>query len=93
MENYINQDPRTIWRAWKNQEITAGQLATWQERHNYYFNETGGQILARRLFHRLERDTFSPGRYLVLNDGAFFAGFYADSDADAISKFESGVYQ
>lgn len=84
--------PAQIWAAWKAQEITAGQLAAWQQRNNYYFNDHGGQILARRLFHRLERDTFTRGRYIILNDGHFYAGFYASSDADAINKFETGEY-
>lgn len=29
------------WRAWKAGRLTVGQLATWQERHNTYFDETG----------------------------------------------------
>ena len=84
--------PRQVWAAWKNQEITTGDLADWQQQHNYYFNDTGGQILARRLFHRLERDTFYRGSYIVLNDGNYHARFYADSDADAIRKFQAGEY-
>ncbi len=90
--NLYDMTPAQVWAAWRNQELTAGDLAWWQDRHNYYFSETGGRILARRLFHRLERDSFSPGRYLVLNDGRYLAGFYADSDADAIRRFEKGVY-
>ena len=81
-----------IWQAWKRQEISVDQLATWQERHGYYFNETGGQILARRLFHRLERGYYS-SEYLVLNDGRYLARIWADSDAEAVRIFEAGAYQ
>lgn len=49
--------------------------------------------LARRLFYSLERDKFTPGRYLVLNDNNFIAGFYAESDEKAIEIFESGSYK
>ena len=84
--------PAQIWAAWKAQEITADQLSTWQQQNNYYFNDHGGQILARRIFHRLERDTFTRGRYIVLNDGNFYAGFYAESDAAAIEIFDRGEY-
>lgn len=49
-------------------------------------------ILARRLFHRLEKSTFYPGRYLVLNDGFYLTHFYAESDAEAIEKFNKGEY-
>ena len=49
-------------------------------------------ILARRLFHRLERSSFYPGRYLILNDGNYYGHFYARSDADAIERFNSGDY-
>lgn len=35
--------PAQIWAAWKNQEITAGQLANWQTKHNYYFNQDGSK--------------------------------------------------
>ena len=92
MNTYLNMTPRAIWAAWKAQEIDAGTLSAWQDRHRYYFNETGGRILARRLFHRLEPDSFTPGRYLVLNDGCFLAGFYAASDAEAVQRFEKGEY-
>ena len=87
-----NMTPQQIWSAWRNQKITAGDLANWQEKNDYYFNETGGQILDRRLFHRLERDTFYKGAYVVLNDGNHYASFYANSDADAILKFRAGDY-
>lgn len=86
-------EPGQVWRAWKNQEITVGAFVAWQDRHKYYFNEFGGRILARQLFHRLERDSFTRGRYIVLNDGNFLAGFYADNDADAIRIFETGEYK
>lgn len=49
-------------------------------------------VLAYRLFHRLERSTFYPGRYLVLNDGNYLTYFYAGSDAEAIEKFNKGDY-
>ena len=84
--------PRQAWAAWKNQEINAGQLAAWQERHNYYFNETGGRILARLLFHRLEPGYY-PGEYIVLNDGYFLARIQAENDAAAIELFQAGKYQ
>lgn len=92
MEALQELTPRQVWAAWKNQEITAGDLADWQQRNNYYFNDTGGQILARRLFHRLERDTFYRRSYLVLNDGNFYARISAENDADAIRKFQAGEY-
>lgn len=49
-------------------------------------------ILARRLFYRLEKSTFYPGRYLVLNDGNYITHFYAGSDQEAIEKFNKGDY-
>lgn len=49
-------------------------------------------VLARRLFYRLERSTFYPGLYLVLNDGNPVARFYAGSDSEAIEIFERGDY-
>lgn len=27
-----------VWDAWKNQQLNVGQVATWQQRHNHYFN-------------------------------------------------------
>lgn len=36
-----NMDAAAIWQAWKNQKITVGQLATWQERHKQYFDPDG----------------------------------------------------
>lgn len=29
------------WEAWKAGRLTVGQLATWQERHNVYFDQDG----------------------------------------------------
>lgn len=84
--------PAQVWRLWKDQKINAGQLAAWQQRNNYYFNESGGRILARRLFHRLEPDSFTRGRYLILNDGQYYASFYAENDAEAIQRFQNGEY-
>lgn len=86
-----NLTPAQIWAAWRGQEITAGDLAAWQDRHNYYFNETGRRILARRLFHRLEPGYYT-SEYIVLNDGRRLATIWADNDADAIRLFESGSY-
>lgn len=51
-----------------------------------------GNILARKVFYRLEKSTFYPGRYLVLNDGNYVTHFYADNDGDAIEKFNKGDY-
>ena len=30
-----------IWAAWKAQELTAGELADWQQRHGIYFDAEG----------------------------------------------------
>jgi hypothetical protein len=30
-----------VWAAWKNQKITAGELADWQQRHGIYFDQEG----------------------------------------------------
>ena len=89
---FFDKAPAQVWRLWKAQKINAGQLSAWQQRNNYYFNESGGQILARRLFHRLERDSFTPGRYLVLNDGRYFASIYAENDLEAVERFQAGEY-
>lgn len=35
------------WAAWKAGRVTVGQLATWQQRHNVFF-DTDGQEVARR---------------------------------------------
>jgi hypothetical protein len=83
--------PAQIWAAWKNQELTAGDFAWWQDRHNYYFSETGRRILARRLFHRLERGYYT-GEYIVLNDGRRYATIWADSDESAVKLFQAGAY-
>lgn len=50
------------------------------------------KLLARRIFHRLERGYYT-GEYIILNDGYFYARIWADSDADAIKVFESGAYK
>lgn len=50
------------------------------------------KTLARKIFHRLERGYYT-GEYIVLNDGYFFARFWADSDADAIRIFQAGEYK
>ena len=34
-----SMDAGQIWAAWKNQKLNVGQVATWQQRHNYFFNE------------------------------------------------------
>lgn len=50
------------------------------------------KILARRLFHRLERG-YHRSEYIVLNDGYFYARIYAETEADAIRVFMAGEYQ
>lgn len=30
-----------VWDAWKKQQLNVGQVATWQQRHNTFFNEKG----------------------------------------------------
>lgn len=50
------------------------------------------KLLARRLFHRLERGYYR-SEYIVLNDGYFLARIQADNDADAIRLFMAGEYQ
>ena len=30
-----------VWAAWKAQELTAGELADWQQRNRIYFDERG----------------------------------------------------
>lgn len=32
---------REIWAAWKNQQLNAGQVVSWQQRHNTFFNSKG----------------------------------------------------
>jgi hypothetical protein len=49
------------------------------------------KLLARRLFHRLERGYYQ-GEYVVLNDGYFFAQIWATSDQEAIERFLAGQY-
>ena len=50
------------------------------------------KLLARRLFHRLERGYYR-NEYIVLNDGYFFARIWADSEAEAINTFLAGDYE
>jgi hypothetical protein len=33
--------PAQVWAAWKAQALTVDQVATWQQRHHYYFTPTG----------------------------------------------------
>ncbi len=49
------------------------------------------KLLARRLFHRLERGYYT-GEYIVLNDGYFFARIWADTEEEAIRIFLAGEY-
>lgn len=49
------------------------------------------KLLARRLFHRLERGYYR-NEYVVLNDGYFYARIYAETEADAIRVFMAGEY-
>lgn len=49
------------------------------------------KVLARKLFHRLEKG-FSRSEYIVLNDGYYFASIWADSEEEAIQRFNSGEY-
>ena len=50
------------------------------------------KLLARRLFHRLERGYYT-GEYIILNDGYFFARIWADSEEEAINRFIAGDYE
>lgn len=50
------------------------------------------KLLARRLFHRLERG-YTRSEYIVLNDGYFFARIWADNEEEAITKFMAGDYE
>lgn len=49
------------------------------------------KILARRLFHRLEKGYYK-SEYIVLNDGYYYASIWADNEQDAIQKFNKGEY-
>jgi hypothetical protein len=40
-EKIHNMDAGQVWDAWKNNLLNIGQVATWQERHNTFFNHTG----------------------------------------------------
>lgn len=50
------------------------------------------KILARKIFHKLVKGYYN-NEYIVLNDNNFLAYIYAPNDADAIQKFESGIYK
>lgn len=44
--NYsLNYVLREIWQAWKTQQITMGEFADWQAKHEIYFDEKGNVIL------------------------------------------------
>ena len=49
------------------------------------------KLLARRLFHRLERGYYR-SEYIVLNDGYYFTSIWADTEEEAINRFLSGDY-
>lgn len=49
------------------------------------------KLIARRLFHRLERGYYR-SEYIVLNDGYYFATIWADTEEEAKSIFLSGNY-
>ena len=49
------------------------------------------KLLARRLFHRLERGYYR-SEYIVLNDGYYFTSIWADSEEEAINRFLAGDY-
>lgn len=36
-----NMNAFQIWDAWKKQQLSMGQVATWQYNHNLFFNEKG----------------------------------------------------
>ena len=50
------------------------------------------KLLARRLFHRLERGYYKR-EYIVLNDGYYFTSIWADTEEEAINKFMAGDYE
>ena len=39
--NLFDMTAAQIWAAWKAQEITAGELADWQQRNKIYFDQEG----------------------------------------------------
>lgn len=43
--NISNLSAAQVWAAWKNQLLTVGQVADWQQQNNYYFDEKGGRAL------------------------------------------------
>lgn len=40
-ETIHNMNAGQIWAAWKKQQLNAGQVASWQQRHNTFFNSEG----------------------------------------------------
>jgi hypothetical protein len=34
-----------VWEAWKNNRVTVGQLATWQQRHGGHFDTAGNYTM------------------------------------------------
>ena len=50
------------------------------------------KLLARRLFHRLERGYYK-SEYIVLNDGYYFTSIWADTEEEAIRIFLAGDYK
>jgi hypothetical protein len=50
------------------------------------------KLLARRLFHRLERGYYK-SEYIVLNDGYYFTSIWADTEEEAIRVFLAGDYK
>ena len=49
------------------------------------------KVLARRLFHRLEKGYYR-NEYIVLNDGNFYAYIWANTEEEAKEIFNSGAY-
>ena len=49
------------------------------------------KLLARRLFHRLERGYYK-SEYIVLNDGYYFATIWANTEEEAVNTFLNGNY-
>ena len=48
-ETIHNMDAIEIWYAWKKQKLNMGQVATWQTRHNLFFNEKG-EVLNENIY-------------------------------------------
>ncbi len=38
----LNASPETIWKAWKAQQITLGDVLDYQQQHGIYFDQNGG---------------------------------------------------